>query len=60
MAVFVISKEESSPRGGARVLSHDLVGSMEKDNTVGSECHSSPAASCHLETPQTSRKVLPL
>lgn len=57
MAVAVKSKGESSPRGGAQVLSCDLVGSMEKESTVGSECHSSPAASSHLEIPQISRKV---
>lgn len=41
-------------------MSCDLVGSMEKENTVGSQCQPSLAASCHLGTPQTSKKVLPL
>lgn len=58
--VAVTFREESSPRGGACLLSCGLVGSTGKENTVGSECHSFLAASCHLETRQTSRKVSPL
>lgn len=57
VAVAVTFEGESSPRGGACVVSCDLVGSMEKENAVGSECQSSLAANCRLETPQTSKKV---